>query len=402
MVLKHNKNLSYPLITASMIIFLLQYTAGNLIRCQAFTFALIAITIYILEKLRQSNTKLVWVLPIMIAIWCNLHGGVASGLAIIGIYCTISLIKREKHAKTLVIVTLLSFLALFVNPYGIHYPAYLYSAVTVPRKFIEDWQSIFHPRFLFVYAWIIILFLSMLGMKIARDIKNKTFDIYHYVLIVTTIYFGFAHVKGIELAAIVTFMFCSRDMNYYLENFQLSKTLEKSLSLVIIILAITIPFNITTPRVTFERYPVREVEFLKINNIKGNIIAPFEIGSYLTYKLYPNNKIFIDGRYDGVYPMEIFDVHKDFMTADKKWTDALNKYPTDIIILRQYDPTRILLLANKQMGWKEVFTGDRFCVFLKKEKAKQIFILPPKDLTYYRNNAFKPDFIKYLKEEKND
>ena len=46
-------------------------------------------------------------------------------------------------------------------------------------------------------------------------------------------------------------------------------------------------------------------EFLRINNIKGNIIVPFEMGSYISYKLYPQNLIFMDGRYDGVYSFKI-------------------------------------------------------------------------------------------------
>ena len=36
-------------------------------------------------------------------------------------------------------------------------------------------------------------------------------------------------------------------------------------------------------------------------NIKGNIITPFALGSYTSYKLYPNNLIYIDGRYEEVY-----------------------------------------------------------------------------------------------------
>ena len=39
----------------------------------------------------------------------------------------------------------------------------------------------------------------------------------------------------------------------------------------------------------------------RINNMNGNILAPFDMGSYITYKLFPNNLIYMDGRYEEVY-----------------------------------------------------------------------------------------------------
>ena len=37
-ILKYNEKISYPLVIGSFLLFLFQYTAGDLIRCQAFTF----------------------------------------------------------------------------------------------------------------------------------------------------------------------------------------------------------------------------------------------------------------------------------------------------------------------------------------------------------------------------
>ena len=405
-ILKNNKDIKHPLIISAIFIIFIKYSAGNLIRCQAFTYAFAALTLYILEKFRQTNTKLIWVLPVLVAFWCNMHGGVVSGLGIISMYCLISIIKREKFVKTLLTVTILSYMALFINPYGAHYPWYLYTAVTIPRKYIEDWQSIFSPRNLYPYLWIVIMFITMLGIKIYSDIKNKVFDLYQYVLLLITVPFGFAHIKGLQLASVTIFMFCSKDVDNVLNKYNpwgMFEKIEKSLYLVIIILGITIPFNITTPRLTYSIYPIAETEFLKINDIKGNIFSVFELGSYLSYKLYPNNKIFIDGRYDGVYPMEVFNDHLDFMNGMDNWRTVIKKYPTDIFILplHFYKPIKYLK-ENPQLGYVDVFYGYKYCIFLKKDLVKPKYKQPPGNLKYYRDNVFKTDFVKYLKEEKND
>ncbi len=57
-------------------------------------------------------------------------------------------------------------------------------------------------------------------------------------------------------------------------------------------------------------FPVYAVKFLKDNNVKGNILVPFDWGEYAIWKLYPDNRVSIDGRFDTVYPI---DVIKDYL-----------------------------------------------------------------------------------------
>ena len=69
--------------------------------------------------------------------------------------------------------------------------------------------------------------------------------------------------------------------------------------------------------------PYKMVEFIKINNMKGNILAPFDMGSYITYKLFPNNLIYMDGRYEEVYFKETKDLLDNFYNLTEDWDKIL-------------------------------------------------------------------------------
>src|SRR5262249_5369267 len=49
-------------------------------------------------------------------------------------------------------------------------------------------------------------------------------------------------------------------------------------------------------------YPVGAVEYLGKEKFKGNLMVPFRIGAYVSWKLYPAVKVSVDSRYEVAYP----------------------------------------------------------------------------------------------------
>ena len=392
----YGKEYSFPITTTCVLLGFMQYAGGSLIRCQTFSFLLTALTLYILEKFDRNNSKLIWILPVITAIWCNLHGGVVSGLGIITLYL-LTFVVRKKNILKLSVVTILSYLALIINPYGIKYFAYMLYTITIPRTYIYEWLSVFQPLHFMHYLPIVILFVCLIGIKVFGDVKNKRFNITHYTVITVTTYYALMHIKTLELAIIILFAYTYPDINKIFEKIKVFKIIEKCLYPAILILLVASVLTFQTVRITFSRLPLTETEFLKINNIKGNIIVPFEMGSYISYKLYPQNLIFMDGRYDGLYSFEIFNDLMDFCNKREGWLKALNNYPTEIILIEKYDPAYYELKNNKSLGWEEIYTGYLCGVFVKKENVKTSYLKPEYDINYYRKNLFENNIIKSLR-----
>lgn len=49
------------------------------------------------------------------------------------------------------------------------------------------------------------------------------------------------------------------------------------------------------------KFPEGAVKFMKAEKLAGNVFNEFDWGEYITWNLYPECKVAIDGRYDTVY-----------------------------------------------------------------------------------------------------
>ena len=57
----------------------------------------------------------------------------------------------------------------------------------------------------------------------------------------------------------------------------------------------------------------RAIRFFNKNDLKGPIYNNYNIGNYVEYRLYPSEKVFVDGRPEG-YPKEFFE--KEYYPAE--------------------------------------------------------------------------------------
>ena len=133
-------------------------------------------------------------------------------------------------------------------------------------------------------------------------------------------------------------------------------------------------------------YPVKEIEFIKINNLKGNLLTNFGIGSYAAYKLYPNNLIYMDGRYEEVYGDYMVPVLKEFFLVYPNWKQLFEHFPPDVMILEKSYPIYNKLKNDKI--WKVVYEGKYFGVFLPQSYPDKNFKQPTNDINYYKNTLF--------------
>lgn len=384
----------------------INYIFENPIRCQLFTFLFFTIFIYILERARKGIGKdihLIISLPILMLIWNNLHGGCVSGIGLIVIYIVGEFLNK-KPLKTLypyIFALTLSLLVLPINPWGIEYLTFLFKANTMPRPNVTEWWGLFcrfnTHNFIELKITLAVLLLIESGFALKGIIAKKfDFDKTKYLLLTITLFLAILHVKLIPLFVITATCFLYDDFytafNFITKNFFVKKwvALIKDIIVYVVILSvllINIKVRKLDPVIDFESYPISSIEFVKINNIKGNLLINFPFGSYASYKLYPNNKIFIDGRYEEVYYDFMLPLLKKFYLVNKNWDEILKRFPPDIMILEKYYPIYQTLQKSKE--WSLVFDKDKsFGVFVKTKNLKPHYKNPSTNLDYYKKTLF--------------
>lgn len=375
------------------------YIADMPVRCQLFSFLFFVVYLYILESARNGKPKLLWLLPPLMLVWNNLHGGCVAGLGLIVLYIIGEFFNR-KPFRNYIYALLVTLVVLPINPWGFEYLDFLFKANTMNRSMIMEWQSLLSKNavitniaFNFKIFTLVLLFSEADFMVKQIFAKNFKPDATKFLVVLTTLFFAIWHVKLIPFAVIALACFLYDDF-YTIFNTLTKNVFEKItfakealVYVVIVIFAVaSIKTNGFGPYLNVFRFPLRPVEFVKINNLKGNILQDFSSGSYISYKLYPNNKIFMDGRYEEVYNPELLSMYNDFCIANANWDKLLKLYPPDIIILYKKYSGFDKVKADK--NWKLVFEDGVSGVFVKSKNAKNNYEQPSEDINYYKQTLF--------------
>ena len=386
---KLQKN-AYPISIFFMASFLALFSHQNphIVRCHMFSFMFFSMLIYFLEKTRLQDSNILWLFLPIVIIWNNLHGGIVSGLGIIFIYMIGEILSRKPWLKYF-LVLLISTPLLAINPYGIDYLQFLISANTKNRYYVTEWWDVFAKRHVIYYYPLfgVSVFTSLVALS--KFFNKPKANITKTLVLLTTTFLGIIHVKLLSLPLIiVASLFYNEIINLFSKNS--IKILNKFTYFACFLAILYIPFtNPTLAKTDISKYPTKEVEFIKQNKIKGNILTHFELGSYVSYKLYPQNLIYMDGRYEEAYYDEEFNWIIDFEKVNITWDFVLEEYPTDIVLLAKKSLVYKKMITSET--WEEIYCGDHFGVFVRKSRKthKLKLIKPSDDYKYYQDNEFK-------------
>jgi hypothetical protein len=111
-------------------------------------------------------------------------------------------------------------------------------------------------------------------------------------------------------------------------------------------------------------YPVDAVEFLRHSGLRGNVAMPFEWGEYAIWKLSPDSRVFIDGRFETVYPRAVIDDYFAFMHGEPGWERLLDAYPTDIVVVQRWRAIHPRLFTRGDLTY--VYSDPASLVFVRR------------------------------------
>ena len=119
--------------------------------------------------------------------------------------------------------------------------------------------------------------------------------------------------------------------------------------------------------------PVEAADFLAENNVTGNIFNLYDTGDYLIWRLWPNVKVFIDGRSEVIAGTPLEDylaIKNDDPSADfliyKKYGFGYFVLPGD---RTQLEPIWPLIQSLTEKGWTVVFWNDTSIVMARNDAA---------------------------------
>jgi len=120
-----------------------------------------------------------------------------------------------------------------------------------------------------------------------------------------------------------------------------------------------------------ERYPEQAVAFLRSEGFVGNLFAPIQLGSYLSWELHPVVRISGDSRGANYFSREVLAENTDFYRAAPSWRTVLNNPLHQAILVPTgepiFAPLKLQVERDARAGWKQIYQDAYFAVFARNE-----------------------------------
>jgi len=369
---------SWQFLSILLIISVSVISFGFSIRPQIFTYLFFTLFLYLLCLFKYKDKNFIFLTPLIMIFWVNVHGGFVSGIGLLLIFIIGGLISKDINNKKLLILSFI-FLATcastIINPYFIKLWYFLASSLIQSRPYIWEWRS-FNFDFLSISSGIYYVLLILLSIFFIVSSKVKI-SFTEVLLLLVSFVLSLRHIRHVPFFGIAAISI----IPHYAEEV----ILRKKENLVIFIKKISIVFlcmlsvfliyyefskrgaNFLKIRLEEDYYPIKTVEFIKQNKLEGNLLTEFDWSQYCIWKLYPDNMIYIDGRYMTVYPNEAIEEFFDFLYMKQGWKDFLNKYPHHWILIAKIRPLSRFL--HMQQDWVTVcsFKDSPSILFVRKD-----------------------------------
>jgi len=343
------------------------------------------------ESAAHKSNRRLWVLPILMLFWVNVHGGFLLGFVLFGIFWmgsawtwlrlkesrigeSFQKIAAGRRVRDLTLLGLLSAVVSLLNPYGwnLHEHIYAYLTNRFFMDHIEEFQSPnFHgiaPRCFLVLLLIAVAALAANGRKLRAS---------GILLVLFAIYAGLYASRNIPVSAVVLALAVgpiipSGRLFRFAERMGTvdSQLRGHAWPMVATVAALAIALNggragptqLMGAHFDSQRMPVRAVDFVERANITGPVLSPDIWGGYLIYRLHPRNKAVIDDRHD-FYGEPFLRSYLTTIHVEPGWEDFL-KRGSCLVLPRRAALTAIV---NKASEWKSIYSDEVATVFTRSQ-----------------------------------
>lgn len=357
------------------------------IRPQLYTFLGYAIVL----NLFWAKGKARWLIPPLVAVWVNLHGGFIFALMSLGILLLPEFVDQPEKRKSAVMLFLASTFATFLNPHGYHTTVFPFRYAFKgenPYTTLAEWLPPFNGR-----GFESRLFPFLMGL----------------FLVVTVIWFASKHrptdlrMLSALLLGILTLAMALKSRRFII-LFAMSSTLilgpglslatqrwrEKfpvwlgPLSIFLLGCVFVAPF----PKgklafdymVSQDQYPVDICDFMEVNQFEGKVFALYNYGGYLHLRGKGRWKVYIDGRADTVYDNETYIKYLGFNYGRPGGLKVLEEANPDFVIW-PHTQRQVIQSVLKTGQWQVIYM-DSIGVLLGRKEVDYSQVKDPPDSAY--------------------
>ena len=369
---------------------------GFAVRPQLFTTLALVIELIWLRRIVAGRFAWAFLLPPLIALWINFHGGVLAGMLVIFVMAATESLHAfwpralpspweatrpsRRNLRVYWAIFAAAALALLLNPWGGELLRWNIAATMRPRPQIAEWHplalSAAHAPF---YAVAVI---SLLAWIFSRQ-PRKAWEAATLLMLAAM---GVLHQRHVPLFGLANLILSPRHLDdaarrlaphcrSLISAFARPVVQVAASAALLVAGGASLVVSFSAPKehpftMEVERnvYPASAVEFIRAHRLFGKTITFFDWGQQNLWEL-PLNPVSFDGRFDTGYPPPVIAAHWDFYEG-KSLRPEVNWSEAEVALL----PTGgggITLLTPA--GWRSVYVDPLATVLVPAHGAHAAF-----------------------------
>jgi hypothetical protein len=364
-----------------------------LARPHLVSIALMVVWYAAVESYRRRRSRWIFIAPLLIALWANLHGAFVATFVVLAVYAAGEFLEfatrgdwrsRELRVvlKTYGLVGLLSAVAALVTPYGAKLYGHLWRYLTDSNLLasIDEFQS---PNFHSTDGRLIEIMLLFGAIAAANALRRGKFV--ETGLLIIWGHMTLQSERHVTLALVMIAPIIAEESSRLIaesiDRFALGKeTSARAVRAIrswyretmaingrltggfvyaaVLIFVILLPASgmagkLLSPRFNPNRFPVEAAEYILEKRPEGRMYSSDQFGGYLIYRLYPQFKVFVDGRSDFYRQGTVLEDFDQIALVKPRWSELLDRYAVQWMVLRRNEPLALIALVSGR--WQKVY-----------------------------------------------
>ncbi|MFZ5376550.1 MAG: hypothetical protein ACOZAN_02665 [Patescibacteria group bacterium] len=380
---------------ASLLSLLFVFVFGHRteIRPEVFGYFFISVYLIIVQKIQQNHQLSLSSIVLLLAqqlLWTNLHISFFFGPMIFFLLVLEKLFysrfKLTKDVKKLIFAFISLMVVSIINPnhfFGLLQPLSIFH--NYGYDVVENKDLIFLLSYFNMTSVAIVLLAAAFCLALLVFYYKKIQPFY-LALAAIGVLLGVGALRNITLFILFSGPLLALGTQNLLDDVRnkLKITWQKSQSLIfLVILAVTMSLlassgkikanaMLSTIQLGLATSQAEGAIYFKNNQLKGPIFNDFDLGSYLIFYLYPQEKVFVDNRPEA-FSVNFFQKTYIPMQLDENlWQEQLAKYNFQTIFFRTADYTpwarQFLRKRRDDPAWRKVQENQDTIIFVRNDK----------------------------------
>jgi hypothetical protein len=314
---------------------------------------------------RVQHPSWVWAIPIVVAVWANVHGSFFLGPLLVGLAY---LEDRHEHRETRStgLVILASVVAANLNPFGYHVWRYAMGIPTnrVITNSIVEWQppSVRTPLGLLFFLSVAVVFalLARQGHRVPWP-SLLALGIFFFV--------GLFAVRGIFWWALVAPVVVAGQLRRTASPRPAVRgvpALNWALVMIVVLVGIaSLPWWRTAQGAggLLDHAPVRLTEALDRLPAKGRMFNPQIWGSWFELAI-PDRKVFVDPRIE-VFDESVWHDYDSVSAATPSWQRILDRWDIQIVVANEKQQRPLIAELRSAPGWILTYEDRQGAIYIR-------------------------------------